>query len=84
MFPAFLYARRRRRTLARTKALDTGDTVEYGISVRIVHKGQEAWLSAKATGTVREGESGARAARRVESLVEDRIARKTAEWIGDR
>ena len=71
-------------TLARTKALDPGDTVEYGMSVFVRHKGQEVWLSTKINGTVREGESGARAARRIEALVEDRISRKVAEFVGDK
>ena len=70
-----------RRTLARTPALDPGDKVEYGISVRIVHGGREAWLSHKAKGTVREDESGARASRRIETLVEDRVAKKAQEFI---
>lgn len=68
--------------MARTPQLDVGDQYEYSLSVLVKPSpGSDVWIRAQATGTVREGESGQRAARRIENFVEDRINRKVAELL---
>ena len=69
--------------MARTPELDFGDEVEYGMSVFARHGKAEAWLSMKGRGTIREDESGAHAARRIERFVEARISEKVAEFMGE-
>jgi len=70
--------------VSRTPALDTGDEYEFSVSSFVRPRpGVEMWVSVKARGTVREGESGARAARRIETFVEDRLNRKITEVMAE-
>lgn len=70
--------------MPRTPALDTGDEYEFSVSSLVRPRpGVEMWISVRARGTVREGETGGRAARRIEVFVEDRLNRKVEEVMAE-
>ena len=68
--------------MARTKSLDTGDSIEYSMTTTVKPaKGVEVWLKVGASTTVREEESGARAMRRLTTFVDGQLETKVDDLI---
>ncbi len=67
--------------MARTPELDSGDTVEYSVTTQISPgAGLTFWIKAGGTTTVRDGESGRQAFRRLAGFVEGRLDAKVEEF----